>query len=124
MDSNVYVVNLGLLLLAFASLGHFSDVERELRKIKFRINTLKEALNMRNVNIQKEIKHLEFETEELRNDLEGQKNRLDQLETLLHMALLKTTPAVVNRGLKGKMKKKKKYNQLLISRTLIAQSTL
>lgn len=92
MESKSYGV--ALLILTVAGLGNCA-VDRELRKINFRINNMQQ-------NMLQKIADLEFENRELRQELEGEKNRISELEVKLDSALSNGSPPTSEKGSKGK----------------------
>ena len=88
-----------LIILAVARLGNCAAVDRELRRIKHKIINIQDNIN----GMQRKIEELEFDNRELRNDLEGEKNRTSQLEKQLNSASSKGPPAVTDNVSRGKL---------------------
>ena len=95
-----------LLVLTVAGFGNCAAVNSELRKlnnrINKRINSLQQTMLQNINNLELNIADLEFENQELKKELEGEKNRTSELEKKMNSASSSGFSAITDTESKGK----------------------
>ena len=93
---------LALLVLTVAGLGRCAAVNSELRKLNSRINKKINRLQ-RNINhLEENIADLESENQQLRKQLEGEKNRTSELDKKMNSASSRGSPDITDTESRGK----------------------
>ena len=97
---------LALLVLTVAGLGICAAVNSELRKlnnrINKRINSLQQTMQQNINNLELNIADLEFENQELRKELKGEKNRTSELEKKMNSVSSRGSSAITDTESRGK----------------------